>query len=96
MFKFKEDELRCKTWRLLRSTIPLFNSDVGDAQFYFQEFTFSGKKIHLYNTMKEKKVEIFIAPTINNSQVISMPYNNTYKYNNPKTCDDKATEIIGC
>lgn len=94
--KFKDDTLNEKTWRTMRTTIPPFNSDSGDAQFYFQDFTVGANKINLYNAMKEKKVEIFIASTIQNAQVISMPYNNTYKYNDPKKCDDKATEIMGC
>lgn len=96
MFKFKEDSVRAKTWRVMRTTISPFNSDIGDAQFYFQDFTVGKNKINLFKTMKEKAVEIFIASTINNAQVISMPYNNTYKYNDPKKCDDKATEIMGC
>lgn len=96
MFKFKEDTLREKTWRVMRTTIPPFNSDSGDAQFYFQDFTVGKTKVNLYNTMKERKVEIFIASTIQNAQVISMPYNNTYKYNDPKKCNDKASETMGC
>lgn len=96
MFKFKEDTLKEKTWRTLRTTISPFNSDVGDAQFYFQEFTSGTKKINLFKTMKERSVEIFIASSINNAQVISLPYEVTYKANDPAKCDDKAAAIQGC
>lgn len=96
IFKFKDDTLREKTWRVMRTTVPPFNSEAGDAQFYFQEFAVGTNKVNLMKAMNEKFVEIFIASTITNAQVISMPYNNTYKYSDPKKCDDKATETMGC
>ena len=96
IYKFTKDELTKKTWRVMRTTIPPFNSESGDAQFYFQEFVVGKNKVNLYNAMKENNVEIFIASTINNAQVISFPYNNTWAYNDPKKCDDKAAAVMGC
>jgi len=94
--KFKDDDLKEKTWRVMRTTVPPFNSETGDSQFYFTEYTVGKNKVNLYKAMNEKFVEIFIASAITNAQVISMPYNNTYKYNDPTKCDDKKTEIMGC
>merc|ERR1712151_237885 len=45
---------------------------------------------------KKKIVEIFIASGVQNAQVISYPYQNTYKMPDPVKCDDKATAISGC
>lgn len=96
IFKMKEDELKVKTWRVMRSTIPPFNSELGDPQFYFKDFTVGANKINLFKVMNEKAIEIFIASGIQNAQVISFPYGNNYKYADPTKCDDKATAISGC
>lgn len=94
--KMKEDELRIKTWRVIRTTIPPFNSEAGDPQFYFQDFVVGANKINLFRTFSEKAIEIFIASGVENAQVISFPYANNYKYNNPAKCDDKNTAVMGC
>lgn len=96
IFKFKEDTLTEKTWRVMRSTISPFNSDIGDAEFYFKEFTSGNNKVNLYKAMNERMVEIFIASSINNAQVISMPYDVPYISADHTKCDDKATAIQGC
>ena len=94
--KFRKDTNNEKTWRVMRTTIPPFNSETGDAVFYFQDFTVGTTNINLFKAMKDMSVEMFISSGMKNAQVISIPYNVEPKFKNPKDCADIEFEIFGC